>query len=149
MNIPCFLISHYFLEFGLSLATVHCLSVSSLIGMREEQLNWLLGCKVCRSVQLLPGKNTLKTQPLDSHLFLKNSGDKALPERIAANSSFTHHKIISIIIALNGQKLRKTNGDFCWKFKTGGSQCPCLHSPLLSPQVFFFVSMGFLSPGPW
>lgn len=100
---------------------MHCLSVSGFIRIREEQLNWLLECQVCRSVQLLPGKHTFKTQPLDSHLFLKDSGDKALPEQIAANSTFTHNKIISIIIALNGQKLRKTTGDFYGKFKIGGS----------------------------
>lgn len=98
----------------LCLATVQSLSVSGFIGIREEELNLLLGCKVCRSVQFLPGKHTLKTQPIDSHLFLKDSGDygKVLPEQIAANSSFRHDKIISIKIALNGQKLRKTIGDF-------------------------------------
>lgn len=67
-----------------------------------------------RTVQLLPGKHTLNTQPLDSNLFLKDSRNygKALPEQIAENSSFTHNKVISFIIALNGQKLRKTIGDF-------------------------------------
>lgn len=128
---------------------MHCLSVSGFIGIREEQLNGLLGCKVCRSVQLLPGKPTLKTQPLESHPFLKDWGDcgKAPSEQLQ-QSSFTNSGIISIIIALHRQKSRETIGDFYKKFKTGGSQCPGLHSPLLSPQLFFFVSMGFLSPGP-
>lgn len=110
-------LSYILLLFGvwmLCLATVSCLSVSSFIGITEEQLNWLLGCKMCRTVQLLPGKHTLNTQPLDSHLFLKDSGNygKALPEQIAGNSSFIHNKIISVIIALTGQKLRKTIDDF-------------------------------------
>lgn len=104
---------------------------------------------MCRSVQCLPGKPALKTQPWEFHHFLKDSGDhgKAL-HAAAAKSSFTNNEIISVIIALYGQKLRKTLDDFYWRFKIGCSWCPGLYSPLHPPNFSFVLQQVFFHPGP-